>query len=662
MTGLIAGVVGLPLLASGLIALALLRHLPVARCPLAVRTATLATVALTALCAAALAFYSSDASLTIPEWLPGAGPMNLTTGASGLYAALATTVGLFLVLLSTPTPPLTDGVKKPAASTTRVQVGEASSKEKAHDGLFPVLLLALAGANGALLADHFLLRYVALETAALCILLAPLAEKPTPSVDPSARGGYLLLRLGDAGLLAAILILWRAAGTLHIDPALEVGKTLPPTRLAWTAASLVLAVCVKLGCWPFHIWSQTGRWLSLDSQAWLYATAVPNLGLYLLYRIAPPLAYAGPVQTAALWTGAIGALLAALLAMARPEPRAALVHIGAAQGGLTLLVAAAGVKSAVWLGLLVLTPLRLLLFLASDATQKAKSTIPLRVATGMLVFGGLALLAFNLVTLWWAQGNVPPVALFIAQVAAALVGAWTVQPREGLARAHKPEAPSPAGSPTKAIPNLRKARWAVIGLLSVIILIGGLAFGPLVCFAIDVTHTTPLATPTLQTLTTSLPALLVAVTLTVVLWQLRRRSISMPVPQKADRETWDSEKGLARIAEALHAVIEITILERIISWIKRTVTGSARVIWIVEHRVLEGLIDRAARAVMDSANIAYRTIEQEGLEGILRRAVSGALALGRRIQRWHTGRLRRNLLWVPVALALAIIALIVYGT
>ncbi|MFN2165869.1 MAG: hypothetical protein ACK2U9_06370, partial [Anaerolineae bacterium] len=65
---------------------------------------------------------------------------------------------------------------------------------------------------------------------------------------------------------------------------------------------------------------------------------------------------------------------------------------------------------------------------------------------------------------------------------------------------------------------------------------------------------------------------------------------------------------------------------------------------------------------MDSANIAYRTIEQEGLEGILRRAVSGALALGRRIQRWHTGRLRRNLLWVPVALALAIIALIVYGT
>jgi hypothetical protein len=190
---------------------------------------------------------------------------------------------------------------------------------------------------------------------------------------------------------------------------------------------------------------------------------------------------------------------------------------------------------------------------------------------------------------------------------------------------------------------------------------GGLAFGSLARFTADVTHTTPLDTPTLQTLTTSLPALLVAVVLTVVLCRLRRRSISAPASQKADQRTWDSEKGLARIAEALHAAIEITILEQIISWIKRTVTSSARIIWIVEHGVLEGIIDRAVQIVMDSASIAHRTIEQEGLEGILRRTVGTALALGRRMQRLHTGRLRRNLLWIPVALALAIIVLAVYG-
>ena len=656
MKGLIAGIVGLPLLAGGLIA-TILHRLPATHRPLAARVVTLATVALTALCAAALAFCSSDASLTIPEWLPGAGPMSLTAGASGLYAVLATTVSLFLVLLSTPTPPLTDGVKKPAASTTRVQVDEASSKEKALHGLFPMLLLALAGANGALLADHFLLRYVALEIAALCILLTPLAEKPTPSVDPSARGGYLLLRVGDAGLLAAILILWRAAGTLHIDPALEAGKTLAPAQLGWTTAGLVLAVWVKLGAWPFHIWGQAGRRLSLASQAWLYATVVPNLGLYLLYRVTPLLAYAGPVQTAALWIGAIGALLAALLAMVQPEPRAALVHVGAAQGGLMLLVAAAGVKSAVWLGLLVLTPLRLLLFLASDAAQKAKSCTPRRVAASMLVFGGLALLAFNLVTLWWAREGVSKTALFIAQVAAALVGAWTV------AAVSKPRLPTRARFSKSRASRDRSYgfQWTTIPLLSTVIFIGGLAFGPLARFAAGITHATPPAIPTLRTLTGSLPALLAAAALTIVLWLLRRWSAPTPTPQKADRETWDSEKELARIAGTLHAAIEVTILERIIAGTKRAVAGSARAIWIVEHRVLEGIIDRAVQAVMDSASIAYRTIEQEGLEGILRRVVSSALALGQSIQRWHTGQLRRNLLWVPVALALAIVALAVYG-
>jgi NADH:ubiquinone oxidoreductase subunit 5 (subunit L)/multisubunit Na+/H+ antiporter MnhA subunit len=578
---------------------------------------------LTALCTAVLAFRTTDASLVITEWLPGAGPMGLTTGASGLYAALATTLGLFLVLLSAPAAPL-------------------ANKEKNRDGLFPVLLLALAGANGALLADHFLLRYVALEIAALCIFLAPLAERPTPAVDPSARGGYLLLRLGDAGLLAAILILWHTSGTLNIDPALEAGKTLAPAQLIWTTAGLVLAVWVKLGGWPFHRWSQTGQQLSLASQAWLYATIVPNLGLYLLYRVTPLLAYAGPVQTAALWIGAIGALLAALLAQAQPGPRAAMVHVGAAQGGLMLLAAAAGVKSAVWLGLLALTPLRLLLFLASDAAQNAKSTVARRVATGLRIFGGLALMGFNLAAMWWARGNVPAVALFITQVAAALMSMEAVKPCEGS--------------------NPRKVQWAALTLLSVIVLIGGLAFGSLVRFAADVTHTMPLVTPTLQTLTTSLLALVVATVLTLVLWQLHRWSAPTPAPQKVDRKTWDSEKGLAHIAETLHTAIEVTILERIIAWIKRTVTDSARIVWIVEHGVLEGIVDRSVQAVMDSATVAYRTIEQEGLEGVLRRAVSGTLALGRRMQRWHTGRLRRNLLWVPVALALAIIALVVYGS
>jgi formate hydrogenlyase subunit 3/multisubunit Na+/H+ antiporter MnhD subunit len=646
MQGLIAGVVGIPLLASAVVAL-------LRRWPQAARIVALAAVALTALCAAALAFYAPGASLTVPEWLPGAGPMDLTAGASGLYAALATSLGLLLVLLSA----LPESVEHP-------ELVEGCARPDHYSLSSAVLLLALGGANAALLADHFLLRYVALEIAALCILLAPaaakgapVAEKPTPAADPSARGGYLLLRLGDAGLLAAIPILWRAAGTLRIDPALEAGKMLASARLGWAATGLVLAVWVKLGGWPFHTWARTGRRLSLASQAWLYATVVPNLGAYLLYRVTPLLAVAGPIQVAALWIGAIGALLAALLALMQRDPRAAMVYVGAVQGGLMLLVAAAGIKSAVWLGLLALTPLRLLLFLAADAAQKATSTISRRIATGLLVFGGLALLAFDMVIVWWAR-SVPATALLIAQVAVALGGAWPVAAILSDCTNSRSRAISMR---TRLGNRAYGSRWATIGLLSATILAGGLAFGPLVRFAADVTHATPPPTPTLHTLTTSLPALVMAVALAITVRQLRRWPTLAALLQKTDRDTGDSEKGLARVAETLRTVIEVAILERAITWVKRAVTDSAKIVWIVEHGILEGTIDRSVQAVTDGAGIAHRAIEQEGLEGVLRRAVDAALALGRRLQRWHTGRLRRNLLWVPVALALAIVALVVYG-
>jgi hypothetical protein len=93
----------------------------------------------------------------------------------------------------------------------------------------------------------------------------------------------------------------------------------------------------------------------------------------------------------------------------------------------------------------------------------------------------------------------------------------------------------------------------------------------------------------------------------------------------------------------------------------RAVMSGARVAWAVEHKGLEGFTNRAARAVMNGAQVAHRTVEQEGLEGILRGAVRILMAQSRVLQRWHTGRLRRNLLWIPIALALGVLALVVVG-
>jgi NADH:ubiquinone oxidoreductase subunit 5 (subunit L)/multisubunit Na+/H+ antiporter MnhA subunit len=656
MSPLTTTIIGLPLLASALVAMASRRiHRSAAH------RVTLGAIGLTALFVLALLLpdvfhlHSGGGSSVTVEWLPGSGPMGLTTGTSSVYAVLVTTWAGFLAFLGT--------------ASRGVEFRPLSGA---------VTLLALASANIAFLADHFLARYVALEAVALCVALAPLVEVRDPASTRLAWSTYLLLRIGDAGLLLAILILGDIVGTLSIDPALgsvlssmeRAGSELDAVRLGWMVAGFVLAVWVKLGGWPFHLWTQTGRRLSLASQAWLYAAVVPNLGAYLLYRVTPLLALAGPLQMAALWLGAGAAALATLIALTQSDVRAALVYVGAAQGGLALFTAATGNKPVVWVGLLVLTPLRLLLFLASDVSRNSNSaTLRMsairlrRVAACLFALGGLALAAFDLLMTWWArEAGAPLDALFIAEAAVALTAVWTARTAWLLSDVRHPHRPLPGTGDEIAV---HWTQGIVVGLLGGGALACGLTFGPLLRYLIAASHMTLPTLPTFPALlryAATAPALLAVLVLSLAAWRLQRRSKQEPsgVVEPAE-EVYDLEEGLARAAQVLHSVVEVGIAEQIITLVVRTVVQGARAAWAVEHRGLEGITSRSAQAVVNGAHTARRIVEQEGLEGVLRRAVRMITTLSRIFQRWHTGRLRRNLLWVPITLVLAVLALAVYG-
>jgi NADH:ubiquinone oxidoreductase subunit 5 (subunit L)/multisubunit Na+/H+ antiporter MnhA subunit len=630
MSALVAALIVLPLLASASIAATSRRIFPSAA-----HRVMLTATGLTALCALGLLRYGEAGMAIAVEWFPGTGPMRLTAGATALYAVLVTTWGAFLVLLGTASHSLE---RRPLSGA--------------------VTLLALAATNAAFLADHFLGRYAALEIVALCVALLLLVEMQPPQGIRPVWSTYLFLRLGDAGLLTAILMLMDASGTLSIGRALQAGGGLDPVRLGWIVSGFILAAWIKLGGWPFHLWSQPGRRLALSSQAWLYATVMPNLGAYLLYRVTPLLALAGPLQTAVLWMGAGGAALSALVALTHADVRSALVYLGGVLGGLALFVSAAGVKPAVWLGLLAVTPQRLLLFLAADTAQRSISVSRRRVAACLFGIGGLVLAAFGLLTTYWArQAGAPLDALLVAEAAVALTGVWAARAAWRLSRPLSRVARGPA---------IHWTQWMTVGLLGSGVLASGLAFGPL---ARHLAATSRMVLPAVATLpgllryAVSAPALLVVMVLVLAVWQLQRRSRLGPfVSAQPVEEVYDLEEGLARAAHVLQAVVEVGIAEQIVALAVRAVVEGARVTYRVgEHKGLEGLLRSSVRVVVDGAHITYRSVEQASLEGLLRRATGSVLALGRGLQRWHTGRLRRNLLWVAVSLALAVLGLVLHG-
>ncbi len=319
--------------------------------------------ALTASAAGAVALlFSPDAHPDFAlYWIPAAGKMHLHLGQSGLFAALLTTAAAFTLCIIHGTPSPVTG---------------------------SLLLIAAGSANLAFISGHFVSRYVALEIVGLCIALLPLAEVKGSDGGNLSRRVYLMLRLGDAGFLVAILLLMRYTGTLEIITALEKATSAPTIALQWIVSGLILAVWVKMGIWPFQNWLMTGKRLSPAANAWGYRLLMPNLGLYLLYRIQPLLAVNGHPDRLLSSAGLVAACFAGWLAASRTELRDNTTYLSAMQGGLIVSLAARA-RLDFLPCLFAFNLLALALFWIGTPRER-------RTTTGMIALTGAGILAFCL--------------------------------------------------------------------------------------------------------------------------------------------------------------------------------------------------------------------------------------------------------------------------
>ncbi len=598
------------------------------------------TTSLVALIALVLLPHVGESAVIVGiEWFPGAGSMGLVLDVASLCVILAISVSGFFVFLYA----LADDVRPKPLS-------------------WALMLLAWGAANAAFLANHFLGRYVALEIVALCVALLPLVPfRDSAAGIRMSSAIYLLLRLGDAGLLVAILELEAVSGTLFITPALQAGEALRGAPLQVMVVGFVLAVWVKLGGWPFHLWVQAGRRLALAPRLWLYATVVPSLGAYLLYRVTPLLVVSDALQTTVLWMGACSALLAALILTQTNQDRM-LAWAGALQSGLILCVAAAGVKYAVWFGLLVLMPVRLLLFLSIDLAKRSR--LPWRrVAVALFVLGGLALVALDMLHIWWAgEGDVSSAALFVAEMAVGVMVLWVVRMAWQLWHLE------PALQSSDGAAKSRVMRWMAVGGLAAGVLVGGGMFKPLthnLSRAVDVTLPLPSSWGALWLPSLALAglALLLGGILGLILgWQRNRWGrVRSPAAVSTRDSPWGLQKGVLKIAQMLHNVVEVDTLEWLLRFVTQTVAKGVKFVGFVEHECLDKwLLGSVAQTVSNGVE-AIRFMERECLDQVIHQSVRAVVRAVRIVQRWHTGKLRYNLLWLPAALLLATFLLIIMG-
>lgn len=216
-------------------------------------------------------------------WIPGVAAVSLSLGPTGTYLAVMVFFSLALTLIWNPER------APPAPSADRSDLWGLHGLRDYWPGVAHVLCSLVVA---ALTLDQFLARYVVLELVALVTLLVLFVEISSAQNHFPLWHRYLQFRLGDVGLMLAILLLNRRTDSFLIEEMLrtyqsEAAPVLPLGKQVPIAFGGLLAAMVKMGLPPFHGWLLDSTTLSRQSYTWLSGVALPVLGVYLLYRLSP---------------------------------------------------------------------------------------------------------------------------------------------------------------------------------------------------------------------------------------------------------------------------------------------------------------------------------------------------------------------------------------
>ena len=577
------GIIGYPLIL-GILLVAAGRYLPKT-----LRDWAAAGSAGVVLCCLLIAYMLNDASLTLsPEWWPGKGALYFKFEFWGLTAAFWTTASGLIFYVSS----LKD---RPAQSWWQ-------------DGLF---LFVLTTANAAFLAGNFLLRYAALEFAALGIAVVQLLS----AGSQSSQRLYLGLRLGDAGLLIAIILLIYSGTSLDISQALSLANQLPEVVLGWIAIGFALAVWVKAGIWPFLFWQNAAKenrsWLI---QAWFLATVMPNLGMYLLFRTAPLMTPVGPIQNLISLLAAICALTALLYVWGIENHKESMFWLLAFQGAITVFAGVHHLEALVWLGMLTASLMRFLLpgqtAIQTPITARQKQ---IQIGRGLLP----GIYAFAVIWAVQLQGE-KKVDFWIAEASLAILILWLFRNwKQSQAASQKSQAYWPESQKNQPQFGMPLAVVLLIAL-------------PLLFTPLHASEITTLQSVFTRLHLSSLPLLSPAFWGLLLLVWIASKLLIFEKFQSLTSRGWRFWSTSAKqLPQTIYKSVEVDFYQ-------------------------QGM-NQAARSVASISKRLYEIFEQATLEAGLHLMVKGFLAFGRLLSRAHTGRLRINLMWVAVTLIAVLI-------
>jgi NADH-quinone oxidoreductase subunit L len=201
------------------------------------------------------------------------------------------------------------------------QEGSFSWYFAAHS-LFAAAMLTLV------LADNFLLMYIAWELVGACSYLLIGFWYHKRSAAEAAKKAFITTRIGDVGLLIGILLLFNETGTFDISTIIHIAENGGIGSGTLTAAVLLifLGAMGKSAQFPLHVWLPDAMEGPTPVSALIHAATMVVAGVFLVARAFPLFFMSDTAMLVVAVIGLVTALITAAMALVMTDLKRVLAY------------------------------------------------------------------------------------------------------------------------------------------------------------------------------------------------------------------------------------------------------------------------------------------------------------------------------------------------
>ena len=213
---------------------------------------------------------------------------------------------------------------------------------------------------GIVLVDNLLMLFIFWELVGVSSYLLISFWFQNPAAADAGKKAFLTNRIGDAGFLIGILMVWSQYGTLEIGVLAAKGQV--------TTAAGLLLFCGAVGKsaqFPLHVWLPDAMEGPTPVSALIHAATMVAAGVYMLCRLF--FVFTPDALYVIGWVGGMTALLAALMAVQQNDLKRILAFSTVSQLGYMVMAVGCAAPAAAMFHLTTHAAFKALLFLGAGA-------------------------------------------------------------------------------------------------------------------------------------------------------------------------------------------------------------------------------------------------------------------------------------------------------